>query len=324
MAEMKAADKSVCSVVGNRLIVARMSVITKDGLAAAQAFQAQTDDVFISTYPKTGTTWLQQICHQLRTGGHLDFDEISEEQIVPWLELSPSLGIDIALPQVAHPRCFKTHQTLSSLSHLEGNKVKYLCTVRDPEKTLLSLFKFEAQHGHPATAARDINVWIRSSFVIGPEGEGDFEPQFGGTLWDFYAEYWKCKNLPNVKVLVFEKMLKDFDRSLSEVADFLGLPDLTTELREHVTKVCSKEWMEQHDNLFDDHFIGVRLSKKRKLDDSARPSFNAVKKVGLELKRDDLNIAISDESRDLLAKLWRERLQPITGHATYAEMASAL
>ncbi len=32
-------------------------------------FPVRPDDVFICTYPKCGTTWMQQICHLLVNGG---------------------------------------------------------------------------------------------------------------------------------------------------------------------------------------------------------------------------------------------------------------
>jgi hypothetical protein len=56
---------------------------------------------------KEGTTWVQQICHQLRTGGDMEFEEIS--QVVPWIELARDQGQDLEAEQVAPPRCFKMH-----------------------------------------------------------------------------------------------------------------------------------------------------------------------------------------------------------------------
>ena len=50
---------------------------------------------------------MQQICHQLRTGGDMEFEEIS--QVVPWIELEHDQGQDLEAEQVAPPRCFKTH-----------------------------------------------------------------------------------------------------------------------------------------------------------------------------------------------------------------------
>ncbi len=42
------------------------------------------------TSPKCGTTWVQQIVHQLRSRGSMDFEEISIP--VPWIEMAHDLG----------------------------------------------------------------------------------------------------------------------------------------------------------------------------------------------------------------------------------------
>lgn len=41
-------------------------------------YQPQPSEVFIATFGKSGTTLVSQMCHQLRTGGHMDFKEITE------------------------------------------------------------------------------------------------------------------------------------------------------------------------------------------------------------------------------------------------------
>ena len=62
-------------------------------------------DVLIATYPKAGTTLMQQIVHGLRTGGDMDFDEITE--VVPWLEVAHDVGLDLDAPQRAEPQGFQ-------------------------------------------------------------------------------------------------------------------------------------------------------------------------------------------------------------------------
>jgi hypothetical protein len=54
------------------------------GFAAGLGFVARPSDVIIASYAKCVTTWLQQMVHSLRTGGDLDFDDIS--RVVPWIE----------------------------------------------------------------------------------------------------------------------------------------------------------------------------------------------------------------------------------------------
>jgi hypothetical protein len=100
---------ATAGVVGQKPMICDIPFVQPESLAAAQnKFAWRSSDVIITTFPKTGTTWMQQVCHQLRTGGSMDFEEISEEGVVPWLEVSPSFGIGINAEQIASPRCFKT------------------------------------------------------------------------------------------------------------------------------------------------------------------------------------------------------------------------
>lgn len=52
-------------------------VSTLEGRTKAFSLRPSETDTFIVTPPKCGTTWISQICHQLRTGGDMDFDEIA-------------------------------------------------------------------------------------------------------------------------------------------------------------------------------------------------------------------------------------------------------
>ncbi|MEO1935709.1 MAG: sulfotransferase domain-containing protein [Myxococcales bacterium] len=47
------------------------------------AGKERPSDIFLATYPKCGTTLIQQIVHGLRTVGDMDFRDISG--VVPWL-----------------------------------------------------------------------------------------------------------------------------------------------------------------------------------------------------------------------------------------------
>lgn len=62
------------------------------------------DDIFIVTYPRSGTTWMQMILYQLTTDGNIDFANIY--QVSPWLELSLELG-KYSFESFAYPRIFK-------------------------------------------------------------------------------------------------------------------------------------------------------------------------------------------------------------------------
>lgn len=66
-------------------------------------------DVVIVGNPKTGTTWLQQILHQIRTKGDENFTDIYlETRFIPYY-FSEIPGYDPLVPQKARPRVFKSH-----------------------------------------------------------------------------------------------------------------------------------------------------------------------------------------------------------------------
>ena len=80
---------------------------TEEGRMRGLRMRTRASDVFVATSSKSGTTWMQMIVHQLRSGGDMSFDEIS--LVVPWVELSTDLGLDIDAEQAFEPRAFKTH-----------------------------------------------------------------------------------------------------------------------------------------------------------------------------------------------------------------------
>jgi hypothetical protein len=317
------APKNVKDTVGFRAMTVKIPWTTADGVAAAEHFEAEQGDVLIVTYPKCGTTWCQQLCHQLRTGGHTDFEEISEERIVPWLEVSPDLGIDIRLAQTAAPRCFKTHQMLSALSRFENQGARFLCVLREPESTLVSNFKFLLTKGKPETEGKDVNAFAASYFL--PNGK--ITQDFGGNVWDFYVEFWRCRSLPNVQVLAFEHLKQDLNSQIPVIAEFMGLPKPDGALHEKVAELGSFAWMSANDHLFDDHHVGPRIAKakgKGKGEGKGEgKSGHASTKVGLQVG-DDVNTKLSDETRASLARAWQDIVTPVTGHATYEDMIAEL
>ena len=72
-------------------------IFTPEGLGHGLAFKPRPSDVIITPFGKCGTTWLQQMVHSLRSGGDLDFDDIS--RVVPWIETAYGLGLDLDAPR---------------------------------------------------------------------------------------------------------------------------------------------------------------------------------------------------------------------------------
>jgi hypothetical protein len=98
---------------------------------AIKSYRPRPTDIVITPFGKCGATWLQQTFHTLRTGGDMDFDDIS--RVVPWIEMSRVVGIDLDAPQRAEPRGFKSHLGYDAIP----KGAKYAVSFRDPKDTLV-------------------------------------------------------------------------------------------------------------------------------------------------------------------------------------------
>lgn len=331
---MSDSKNTIAAIVGN-------TPVQVAEVAGLNDFKTEQNDVIIVTFPKTGTTWLQQICHQIRTGGHIDFEEISDERIVPWLEVGPFIGIDLSLPQTAPPRCFKSHAALSELSFLEAAGARYICMLRDPEATMVSMFKFHHAK-HMGSEETDVNKWALEHFFPNADRKNK-------SIWEFYIEIWKCRDLANVLIIVYENLKTQLSSYIPRVATFMGLPAPASDTQVKIEELCSFEWMSMHQHLFDDHHMGIRhdafkeqfpeleqekaagkakvkgkgkgegKGKAKGKDDKIKPA----PKVGLQLG-DGFNTTVHVKTRELLVQTWREHVTPVTGHQTYEDMAAEL
>ena len=107
---------------------------TEEGRLKGQCFQPRNTDIIVSGGPKSGSTWLQQIVHQLSTGGDMDFGELIE--VVPVVEFAHDLQQDLEAEQKGFPRCFKTHYWYPRCP--KGGK--YIWSLREPCACAYSYF----------------------------------------------------------------------------------------------------------------------------------------------------------------------------------------
>lgn len=291
-----------------------MPHISPESKRIGETYQLRPTDVIVVSFPKTGTTWTQNCCEQLRTGaGGYDFDDITIRQ--PWIEFAHDLGQDLDDEQVANPRIFKSHQLLSALN--PGGK--YLCIVRDPEATLMSWFAFQKAKGRPGYAEyEDVNEYIanKGADVFGGEC------CFGMNIWQMYAEIWSARNDPSVKILVYEALVADgpaYLNHLPMIADFLGIDDADASLYSKVAFLVSRDQMVRNVGAFDDHFI---TEKGRELGRALRIMEPAAKVRSADGKKKDT--ALTEKTEEWMEDQWLERMTPLTGHASYDEFAAAI
>merc|ERR1719233_169966 len=305
--DVKARESHWNNLVGRNKIVAKPQFSDKSREIVA-AWVPRSTDILIATPPKTGTTWLQQITHQLRTGGDMDFDDIY--QVSPWQLMAYDVGLDINGEQPCHrknitaffPRTYKTHQLPSACP----SAAKFLVTVRNPPKVWSSAYRFLKHKEIPPLQDIDNMNDLRA---YGPT-LGDMA--FGASLYDYYVEFWKLRAEKNVLIICYEELLKDTKRYIPLIAKFMELPMPNDKLVETVLEMSGKNFMRNHMTKFDESWCYKKLVEHGTHN---RPEdFSKSNRVSEATK-------VNEKVEEFLQERWNELMFPATGHKNYDEFA---
>lgn len=271
--------------------------VTQRSLKQAAQFKPRDTDVFIATYPKCGTTWLQQIVHGLRSHGDMNFDEIT--RVVPWLELAHDLGLDIYAEQAGDIRAYKSHMSYDDTP--KGGR--YISIIRDPKEVLVSFYRF-------------FDGWL---FEAGSVSLDAFAKEFfmqredGKRYWSFIKSFWRQRDRDDVLLLCYEDMKQDLQSAIKTIASFCEI-DLNQGLLEIVSRQSGLEFMLSQKEKFDDHL--VRDARNNAL---GLPHGGDTTKVQSKNSAEQEN-KLSEEIINMLGEIWQQEITPKTGFADYHEM----
>ncbi|XP_040295539.1 sulfotransferase 1C2-like [Bufo bufo] len=186
-------------------------------------FQAREDDILIATYPKAGTTWMQEIVDLIMLDGDVEKSMRAPCFVkVPFLDLYPKpipSGVEAA-NAMESPRLLKTHLPIQLLppSFWEKN-VKVIYVARNVKDCMVSYFHFQRMNkGLP-----DPGTWNEyfSTFTAGNVPWGSW--------FDHVIGWWKAKDKHQILYVFFEDVIEDPKREIRKISQFLG-----KELREEV------------------------------------------------------------------------------------------
>uniref|UniRef100_A0A182YS16 Sulfotransferase domain-containing protein n=3 Tax=Anopheles stephensi TaxID=30069 RepID=A0A182YS16_ANOST len=205
------------------------------------SFEAREDDTWIVTYPRSGTTWSQEmvwlICNELdfdtaksipltQRFPFFEFhlfvhDEVKaeflkenehDEESVKFIEqLSQPVGVKLSEMQT--PRYIKTHLPISLLPpSVFEKKAKIIYVARNPSDVVVSYYH--------------LNRLYRTQGYV-----GDFETFYNyferdltpwSPYWAHIKEGWAEKDRENVLFMYYEDMKRNLPDTIRKTASFLG------------------------------------------------------------------------------------------------------
>jgi hypothetical protein len=201
------------------------------------------DDVFISSYPKSGNTWTRfLVANLIHPQEPVTFLNI--EQIVP----DPDLRSRNFLKSCPRPRVMKSHHPF------DPRYKRVVCIVRDPRDVALSQYHFQIKRG-VLGASHPLEDFVQR-FVSGETtgAYGSWGQNVGSWL---IARY----NTPGFLLLRYEDMMERPEEELAKVAGLLGLnPD-----REQLAKaveLSSADRMRTLEKVQADQWASTRETRK--------------------------------------------------------------
>lgn len=212
-------------------------------LSGRLTFETRSDDIFVVTYPRSGTTWMQFALYVLARGPQLEFDHIS--QVAPWFERSLALGERSAadFEALPSPRVFKSHLPFRWLPR----GARYLYIVRDGRDVAVSYYHLYRSH---LGFRGDFEAFYRR-FLAG-------ELQYRS--WFKHVAGWRAvADRADVQLLRYEQLKRDLTGALHTVNRFWSIGADAERIAQAV-ELASFESMKKLQDKFD-HATGEILRR---------------------------------------------------------------
>ncbi|XP_068941628.1 sulfotransferase 2B1-like isoform X1 [Petaurus breviceps papuanus] len=232
---------------------------TQESLHAATNFQFQDTDVLLVTFPKSGTTWMQQILSLIFNKE--DFQKVQGIPTwsrVPWLEHTYLLDC-LAQMDASKPRLLTTHFPAKLLIHnLKNSKARVVYMARNPKDVLVSYYHFHKL----AKFLPDVGSF-EDFFDQFLEGKVNF-----GSWFNHIKDWLGVQQELNFFLITYEDLSQDPRQAIQNLSNFLGQPLEPKEL-ENILHYCSFSFMSKNDQLnysltspeVFDHSIGKFMRK---------------------------------------------------------------
>ena len=191
-------------------------------------YQRDERDIFVASYPKSGTTWVQMILYQLTTDGQKTISHIDE--VSPHLE-ETLLWSGRTISDLPPPRIVKTHLTYRRVPKGPG---RYLYVLRDGRDVATSYY--HQLHSAHRDFASYFTAFMRGKLPYGS--------------WFTHVAAWlRNRRHLRLHVVRYEDLVADLEGSIRRIGEFCELP-IDPDQLPRVVRNCTFEAMKQNESLF--------------------------------------------------------------------------
>ncbi|KAJ8383749.1 hypothetical protein AAFF_G00215910 [Aldrovandia affinis] len=182
---------------------------TPEFLDSLEHFEIRDSDVYVVTFPKSGTVWTQRIVTLLYKEDFEDKEQNVYERM-PWLEFWEK---DKDYNTRPSPRLFCSHLQQHLVPRgLQEKKAKVIYLYRNPKDILVSYFQF-SKVLRTIETHKDLDESL-DKFLCGW--------MLGGSWFDHIKEWYNNREKYNILFINYEEMIKDLRSVVVRMSEFLG------------------------------------------------------------------------------------------------------
>ncbi|KYQ60204.1 Sulfotransferase 1C4 [Trachymyrmex zeteki] len=200
------------------------------------SFEIRPDDTWIVTYPRSGTTVMQELVWLV--ANDMNFDEAQRRTLMdrfPYIDMETFHGnmqdshiisttisneekkninkytIKFVQNQLS-PRFIKSHMPFNLLPTVVNSDCKIIYVARNPKDVVVSWYNF--QKNHKFVQYRGTFEQFCNNFM---NDHVDYSP-----YWEHVKEAWAMRHKTNLLFLFYEDLIKDLPGIIKKVAVFFG------------------------------------------------------------------------------------------------------
>ncbi|XP_069830985.1 amine sulfotransferase-like [Dendropsophus ebraccatus] len=186
------------------------SLTSLEAIDAIEDMEIRESDVFLVTYPKSGTIWTQQILSLIFNEGHRNGTEhIDNINRMPWIEYNLN-NMDFNIRP--SPRLFTTHLPYYLMPRdLRSKMPKMIYVSRNPKDNLVSFYHFyKIKPDIKCTISWEKFIEI---FISGKV--------LGGSWFDHLRGWYTHKEDFNILFVTYEEMKQDLRSAVKKICKFV-------------------------------------------------------------------------------------------------------
>ncbi|KAK5638155.1 hypothetical protein RI129_012450 [Pyrocoelia pectoralis] len=200
--------------------------------AEVENFEIRNDDVIVASFPKSGTTWTQEMVWLLKNDLDYEGAKINIIDRFPYFDLPETCNRNCKqffndLRNKSGTRFWKTHLPFSLLPKQirDGSRTpKIIFVMRNPKDAFISYYHMGlCAMGWRANREDFAKVYLADKVMY-------------GSYWRTVHGYCNMRHLPNLLILKYEEMIKDLRSIVQKTCAFLEKDPLS---EEQLEKLCA-------------------------------------------------------------------------------------